>query len=1136
MIRVRAGSFMMGATAKDTEAEKDEYPQHEVTITKDFYLAETEMTQALWQAIMGSNPSTDKSNPQAPVFDFMWGDCQEMIAKLNQLTGLSFRLPTEAEWEYAARGGELSKGYKYAGSDNVDEVAWYDKTYMTSVATLKPNELGFYDMSGNVYEWCKDYYNSNAYSSSDHRVDPCQTQSVNGSYCVRGGSNKKVQGVKIKHYCRIANRGHHGPADGSAYFIGVRLAMDVDYCSENNQEFVTYDTICSGEIYEWEGDTYTKPGSYTKTIPNIYGCDSVVTLHMEVLPDPPITFEVNGVSFKMMRVRAGTFMMGATDDDPDAQANEKPAHQVTLTRDYFIAETMLTQALWKAVMGTTAQEEEDKGTPGMTGLGYGDDYPMYPLSYYDCLAFVDSISKLTGFTFRLATEAEWEYAARGGHLSKGYKYPGSNNPDDVAWTVKTVPDQKLRPVKQLLPNELGLYDMAGNAWEWVSDYIRKYTSEPQVDPVGDMTSSKAATRGGSTCNAFTYKENRVCSRGEDYAKTYKNTRLGFRFVLDADRVIGDDNQAYQTYDTITYGESYTWHGNTYTKPGSYSDTLTTIYGCDSVVTLHLEVRPEAPVRFEANGVAFNMVRVHAGTFNMGATPEQGKDAKANEKPAHQVTLTKDYLITETELTQALWTAIMGTTIQEEVKRDGSEANIGYGDDYPMYAISYNRCMEFIDSLNKITSLVFRMPTEAEWEYAARGGHLSKGYKYPGSNNPDEVAWTKINSPNADNHPVKQLLPNELGIYDMGGNVWEYVLDNRQKYTAEPQVDPIGQLDSERTRLRGGSTGYGNHSYVRVSSREREMVKTYARSRHGLRFVLDADYVLPEDDENEDTPKDSVPRIPAVLGDSMMFIGADVDSLTEEERYFNPVYLVVAKGKEHLTAQLVRGSICDCDTAVPNRKIGKFSVAKGKQVTFSQGNLQYFPASNLWKFADTQYEYLDNANKYLSPTFRNWVDLFDWQGTSYDWGQNWICGDVPNTWRTLKQDEWEYLLNTRANAEQLKGVAQVNGVNGLVLLSDNWVAPQGIDFQSGFVTYNQQSYTIEQWQKMEQAGAVFLPAAGRKQGNDVIDLCVFGNYWTLTRKSNDYAYYLAFAATVAHVVTLNHISYARSVRLVQDINP
>jgi formylglycine-generating enzyme required for sulfatase activity len=159
--------------------------------------------------------------------------------------------------------------------------------------------------------------------------------------------------------------------------------------------------------------------------------------------------------------------------------------------DYFIGETEVTQELWEAVMGSNPSEFKDSKNP------------VENVSLDDCQEFVKRLNELTGKTFRLPTEAEWEYAARGGHLSKGYKYPGSNNPDDVAWTVKTVPDQKLRPVKQLLPNELGLYDMAGNAWEWVSDYSRKYTSEPQVDPVGDMTSSKATTRGGSTCNAFT---------------------------------------------------------------------------------------------------------------------------------------------------------------------------------------------------------------------------------------------------------------------------------------------------------------------------------------------------------------------------------------------------------------------------------------------------------------------------------------------------------------------------------------------------------------------------------------------------------------------------------------------------------
>ena len=269
----------------------------------------------------------------------------------------------------------------------------------------------------------------------------------------------------------------------------------------------THDTICSGETYTWNGKIYTKPGTYTDTLQNIYGCDSIITLHLHVLPDPPLTFTVNGVSFKMRRVRAGTFMMGATPEQgTDALPDEKPAHQVTLIRDYFMAETMLTQELWTAVMGTTIQEEEAKGS-GDTGLGYGANYPMYCISYYDCLNFVERLNQLTGLTFRMPTEAEWEYAARGGHLSRGYKYPGSNDPHEVAWNVSKDSNKKLHEVKQLLPNELGLYDMAGNTWEWIFDYNRQYKEQSQTDPIGETTSNYAFIRGGSSYYSSSY--NRV---------------------------------------------------------------------------------------------------------------------------------------------------------------------------------------------------------------------------------------------------------------------------------------------------------------------------------------------------------------------------------------------------------------------------------------------------------------------------------------------------------------------------------------------------------------------------------------------------------------------------------------------------
>ena len=369
---------------------------------------------------------------------------------------------------------------------------------------------------------------------------------------------------------------------------------DVQHIAFINHEPVftsVYDTICSGETYTWNGREYAKPGVYTDTLQNIYGCDSIVELHLEVLPDPTLTFTVNGVSFNMMRVRAGTFTMGSTDDDPEAQADEKPAHEVTLTRDYFIAETMLTQELWTAVMGTTIQEEEQKGDGGTIGFGYGANFPMYYLSYNDCLGFVEKLNALTGLTFRVPTEAEWEYAARGGHLSRGYKYPGSDNVDEVAWTTRNAPDKKLRQVKLLKPNELGVYDMAGNVWEWICDYRREYTADAQIDPVGSLNANKVFFRGGSSAVGAEYC--RVSCRGYEIpiGRDSKQIRRAFRFVLDADRVLSDDNKIYQLYDTICSGDVYVWNGKKYYYSGSYVDTLQNVYGCDSIVELHLTVYP-----------------------------------------------------------------------------------------------------------------------------------------------------------------------------------------------------------------------------------------------------------------------------------------------------------------------------------------------------------------------------------------------------------------------------------------------------------------------------------------------------------------------------------------------------------------
>ena len=162
MVEVKGGRFNMGGTCEQYNCDDDEFPIHVVSLP-DYLIGETEVTQRLWVAVMGDNPSTFTGDLDLPVDHVTWQNCQGFVSKLNELTGLEFRLPTEAEWEFAARGGIYTHYYQYSGSDNIAEVAWYgdnsdNQTHV--VAQLKPNELGLYDMSGNVFEFCQDYYGS----------------------------------------------------------------------------------------------------------------------------------------------------------------------------------------------------------------------------------------------------------------------------------------------------------------------------------------------------------------------------------------------------------------------------------------------------------------------------------------------------------------------------------------------------------------------------------------------------------------------------------------------------------------------------------------------------------------------------------------------------------------------------------------------------------------------------------------------------------------------------------------------------------------------------------------------------------------------------------------------------------------
>ena len=224
-----------------------------------------------------------------------------------------------------------------------------------------------------------------------------------------------------------------------------------------------------------------------------------------------------------------------------------------------------------------------------------------------------------------------------------------------------------------------------------------------------------------------------------------------------------------------------------------------------------------------NGVSFKMIAVQGGTFTMGATTEQGSDIWDREKPTHKVTLS-DYMIGETEVTQELWKAVMGT-------------NPSYfsGTQNPVESVSWEDCQNFIAELNAMTGKKFRLPTEAEWEFAARGGNKSNGFKYSGSGSIDKVAWYYGNS-SSKTHPVKQKQANELGIYDMSGNVWEWCQDWYGSYSSSAQTNPTGPSSGSYRVSRGGGWFNNDATNCRVSIRY-IYAPTDARNDLGLRLAL-----------------------------------------------------------------------------------------------------------------------------------------------------------------------------------------------------------------------------------------------------------------------------------------------------------
>lgn len=440
MVKVPAGYFAMGISSDNRRKVSGATP-HEVVLD-GFVISAGPVSQALWESVMGSNPSSEK-NPDAPVDMVSWNDVQKFIGKLNKKTGKSFGLPTEAQWEYAQK-------------------------------------LGSGDGLLSIAEWCADsYYAIPEGSSSSDIFNPLDLAVNPGSLV---DSDRKVVRTSVE---RLEVDCHTKRAK-----VGFRLAQP------------TEETIPEDMMTLLQGNTFPREA-------------------VDASKNAAEDFNVGGVAFRMVAVKGGEFTMGCTPDDipygafkiPD---NESKTHQVTVS-DYMIGEAEVTVGLWNAVMGSV---------PYLNDAAEASK-PVGNVSWYDCQQFITKLNSMTGRTFRLPTEAEWEYAARGGSKTRHNAFSGTNDMGRAMWYVDNA-DMKVKPVKGKKANELGLYDMSGNVWEWCYDRAADYTGDSQVDPAGPAEGTSRILRSGSC--ASRWDACRVTNRSYMPAKNIKGT-FGLRLAI-----------------------------------------------------------------------------------------------------------------------------------------------------------------------------------------------------------------------------------------------------------------------------------------------------------------------------------------------------------------------------------------------------------------------------------------------------------------------------------------------------------------------------------------------------------------------------------------------------------------------------
>ncbi|MEG4288837.1 formylglycine-generating enzyme family protein [Microcoleus sp. C2C3] len=426
MVYIPGGTFMMGSPNDEAGREDRESPQHQVTVPA-FYVGKYPITQAQWEAVMGNiNPSYFKGEKR-PVEDVCWYDAVEFCEKLSETTGKTYRLLSEAEWEYACRAGTTTPFH--FGETITPELVNYNGNESTDVGSFPPNAFGLYDMHGNVWEWCSDKWLDN-YNGAP--TDGSSWESGNNNRMGRGGS-----WGNDPRDCRSAVRSYDPPIDCSL-FMGFRVAC-VAAQPPRSKKIMADAKLSPTETFQFQVITLYHWGNTIKTE------QRQAEYFSENLG--------RGVSLEMVQIPGGTFTMGPPDNEGVRSSDRIPQHRVTVPT-FYAGKYAITQAQWEAVM---------RNNPSYCNCKGSKKRPVEQVSWHDAVKFCEKLSQTTGKTYRLLSEAEWEYACRAGtttpfHLGETSSLELVNYDLNYSTTVGSFP-----------PNAFGLYDMHGNVWEWCSD-------------------------------------------------------------------------------------------------------------------------------------------------------------------------------------------------------------------------------------------------------------------------------------------------------------------------------------------------------------------------------------------------------------------------------------------------------------------------------------------------------------------------------------------------------------------------------------------------------------------------------------------------------------------------------------------